>query len=384
MALPTITIATRHSASCSHRGDETYKRCNCWKHLRWFGDGKVHTEATKERTWAGAERAKQAKLHTWEEEALGKPAPRAKMTVAEATELYIADKKQQGLDAGTISKNKRTVDRFVKFCDLQGVNLLSMVTSEHLIAYRATWEWYGATESRKNEQTRLKSFFCWAHAHDFTPKNPAAQLSSIKGDREQTKPFEPEEMKAIVAAVPNSGLTAYASRRVRALALLMRHSGLSIIDAASLAREELQLGKDEFGKDEYTIVRRRLKTKTLVNNPIPTEIATELLALTNSNPRYFFWTGKGSPKTIAGKFTNQLKKVFAEARIEDGHAHRFRDTAAVELLKANVDIRDVQKFLGHSSLATTERYYAPWNKRQQDIFGGKIKLAQQAMEAANA
>lgn len=148
-------------------------------------------------------------------------------------------------------------------------------------------------------------------------------------------------------------------------------------------RHELQLGKDEFGKDEYTIVRRRLKTKTLVNNPIPTEIATELLALTNSNPRYFFWTGKGSPKTIAGKFTNQLKKVFAEAKIEDGHAQRFRDTAAVELLKANVDIRDVQKFLGHSSLATTEKYYAPWNKRQQDIFGGKIKLAQQAMETAN-
>jgi integrase/recombinase XerD len=254
-----------------------------------------------------------------------------------------------------------------------------MVTSEHLIAYRATWEWYEATESRKNEQTRLKSFFRWAHAHDFTPKNPAAQLSSIKGDREQTKPFEPEEMKAIVAAFPNSGLTDYASRRVRALALLMRHSGLSIIDAASLAREELQLGKDE-----YTVVRRRLKTKILVNNPIPTEVATELLAVPNSNPRYFFWSGKGKEKSIAGKFTNQLRKVFDKAGIEDGHAHRFRDTAAVELLKAGVDIRDVQKFLGHSSLATTEKYYAPWNKRQQDIFGGKIKLAQQAMEAANA
>jgi site-specific recombinase XerD len=87
-----------------------------------------------------------------------------------------------------------------------------MITPEHLIAYRATWEWYGAAESRKNEQTRLKSFFRWAHAHDFTAKNPAAQLSSIKGDREQTKPLEPEEMKAIVAAVPSSGLTAYASR----------------------------------------------------------------------------------------------------------------------------------------------------------------------------
>ena len=66
--------------------------------------------------------------------------------------------------------------------------------------------------------------------------------------------------------------------------------------------------------------------------------------------------------------------------IKDGHPHRFRDTAAVELLKAGVDIREVQKFLGHKSLATTEKYYAPWNKRQQDIFGAKIKAAQQTME----
>ena len=120
---------------CPCRGDEGNKRCKCWRHLRWFKDGKIHYEATKERTWAGAERAKQAKLQSWEEESRGVPAPRAKMTVAEAAELYIADKKQQGLDAGTISKNKRTVDRLVEFCDLQGVNLLAMVTSEHLIAY---------------------------------------------------------------------------------------------------------------------------------------------------------------------------------------------------------------------------------------------------------
>ena len=100
------------------------------------------------------------------------------MTVAEAAELYIADKKQQGLRANTIAKNKRTVDRLVKFCDLQGVNVLAMVTSEHLIAYRVTWDWANTTEVRKNEQTRIKSFFRWCHAHDFMSKNPAAQLNS--------------------------------------------------------------------------------------------------------------------------------------------------------------------------------------------------------------
>lgn len=375
MAFPVITIVTRHSAKCKFRGDEQYKRCDCWKSLRYFQDGKIHYEATKERTWAGAKRAEQEKYQAWEEEARGVPAPREKKTVAEAAELYLADKSQQSLRGETISKNKLTVDRLVKFCDLQGINLVAMVTSEHLIAYRATWEWYDATESRKNEQTRLKSFFRWCHAHDFTSKNPAAQLSPIKGDRRQTKPYEPEEMTAILAAIPQCDLTEYMAKRVHALILLMRHSALSIIDAASLAKEELQ-----FANGEYRIVRRRLKNGMLVNNWIRSEIAAELLAVPNSNPRYFFWSGKGKQKAIAGKFSRELKPVFAKAEIEDGHSHRFRDTAAVELLKASVDIRDVQKFLGHKSLATTERYYAPWNKRQQDILDGKIKAAQQAME----
>jgi site-specific recombinase XerD len=52
----------------------------------------------------------------------------------------------------------------------------------------------------------------------------------------------------------------------------------------------------------------------------------------------------------------------------------------VELLKAGVDIR-VQKALGHSSLATTEKYYAPWNKAQQDIHNDNIRSARKNMTA---
>lgn len=36
-----------------------------------------------------------------------------------------------------------------------------------------------------------------------------------------------------------------------------------------------------------------------------------------------------------------LQEVFIKAGIIDGHSHRFRDTAAVELLKAGADIREV-------------------------------------------
>jgi hypothetical protein len=72
-------------------------RCNCWKHLRYYKGGKVVYKTTKQRTWAGAEREKQTKLQAMDKEVRGAPPPSPQASIAEAVELYIADKKQQGV-----------------------------------------------------------------------------------------------------------------------------------------------------------------------------------------------------------------------------------------------------------------------------------------------
>ena len=51
---------------------------------------------------------------------------------------------------------------------------------------------------------------------------------------------------------------------------------------------------------------------------------------------------------------------------KDFRTHRLRDTFAVELLLADVSIDDVSVLLGHSSVHTTERYYAPWDRSRRD------------------
>jgi integrase/recombinase XerD len=49
------------------------------------------------------------------------------------------------------------------------------------------------------------------------------------------------------------------------------------------------------------------------------------------------------------------------------HLHRFRDTAATRWLRAGIDVRTVQVWLGHESLATTQKYLEPSKETEKQL-----------------
>ena len=81
--------------------------------------------------------------------------------------------------------------------------------------------------------------------------------------------------------------------------------------------------------------------------------------------KHFFWKGTGKLDVITGSWQRRLRKLFRLAGVLDGHAHRFRDTFAVELLLAGVPLERVSILLGHQSIRVTERYYAAWTQSRQ-------------------
>ena len=70
-----------------------------------------------------------------------------------------------------------------------------------------------------------------------------------------------------------------------------------------------------------------------------------------------------------------LRRLFELAGVEGGHAHRFRDTFAVELLLSGVPIDQVAVLLGHSSVKITEKHYSPWVKARQDQLEAAVRKA---------
>lgn len=49
-----------------------------------------------------------------------------------------------------------------------------------------------------------------------------------------------------------------------------------------------------------------------------------------------------------------------------GHAHRFREPFAIELLLAGVPMERISVLLGHTSIRVSERHHAPWVRARQE------------------
>ena len=102
-------------------------------------------------------------------------------------------------------------------------------------------------------------------------------------------------------------------------------------------------------------------------------VVKELEAMPRASDHYWFFSGNGTVETARKKWSEALARLFKDANVTDGHAHRFRDTFAVELLLDGTPIENVSAFLGHASVRVTERYYAPWVRARQERAEADVK-----------
>jgi integrase len=218
-------------------------------------------------------------------------------------------------------------------------------------------------------------FFYFCQRNKWIADNPATGLSRIKADIRPAMPFTPDEFTRIVQACEKFGKTEMQRLRLRAFVWLLRWSGLAIRDAVTLERAALT--------DDDRLILRRAKTGVAVALPLQPQVALCLRRMVeNDNPRYFFWSGNGLPKSAVADWQRSLRRLFeiADLKHADGtkkrcHAHMFRHTFSIEMLLKGVPIEDVARLLGHSSIRTTEKYYASWVKARADRLEESVKAA---------
>lgn len=223
------------------------------------------------------------------------------------------------------------------------------------------FEWRDGPLSSTKKVERLRAFFRFAHDSKWIEDNPASKLKPPKVTQRPTLPFTYEELVRILAALDVFYQQAAptgrnSARQLRALVLLLRYTGMRVGDTVKLSTDKINGRK---------LLLRTEKTGVPVYTVLPEFVLKVLSETPRTTPVHFFWDGVSSLEGVVGSWQKRLRKLFQLANVSDGHAHRFRDSFASELLLAGVPIERVAVLLGHRSIRITERYYSAWTEARQ-------------------
>lgn len=382
-----LHVYTRHYPPCQ-KSDSNYRRCRCPKWINGtLPTGKFIRLAAKTRSFEQAERKARALESANDPLRPAEDPSKFRITIERAVGEFLADELGRKLAKTTTAQSKSLFEnQLLPWAKRQKLIFIDELTTPLLRQFRACWNNNSLTTQRKHH--RLNSFFAFCMENEWLLRNPSKRMKGVKVSSEPTDYFTPEEFAKIVdathafAAWKGGRDFEHREDRLRALILLMRWSGLSILDAVTLHRIRLH-------GDRLFLYRH--KTKVPVYVPLPAKVAALLHRLPSVNPQYFFWSGNGDPHTAKKGWQRTFRTLFQrlDLRTEDGmkkrcHPHMFRDTFAIELLLAGVPLDQVSLLLGHSSIKITERHYAPFVKARQEQLETSARMAWQTASGSRS
>jgi len=351
-----LTIYRRHRKACKHRDKgREHRHCQCPIWVDGFLGGKELRESLKLRDWQRA----QETVREWEANDRRDVKPERKR-LEDAWADCRADMQARKLHIETIRKYKTLESQMVDFAARHGLRFLDEFTLADVSKFRS--EWSDGQRSSGKKLERLRTFFSFGQKRKWIPENPASDLKAPKITLCPTLPFTHNEMLRVLSAINKyenefSGRGSEKARRRQALVVLLRYGGMRIGDTVSLSANRIE---------ENRLLLYTQKTGVPVNNVLPDFVLKALEATPKVAGDFYFWDGESKLETIIGSWRKRLNKLFELAEISNGHPHRFRDTFAVELLLTGVPIERVSILLGHESVRTTERNYAPWVRSRQE------------------
>ena len=213
----------------------------------------------------------------------------------------------------------------------------------------------------------LRNFSAWAHREGLAPRDAAAALASARADQRLPRVVDQDEAAALLeCARSRASADDPVSVRDWAILELIYATGIRVSEACSLTTSSVDpaaltvrvLGK---GDKERTVpfgvpARDALDQWTVRARP----------SLAGGTDALFVGAKGGpiDPRVVRA----MIHRMCARAGVRDIAPHGLRHSAATHLLQGGADLRAVQEILGHSSLATTQRYTHVDAGRLSDVY----------------
>lgn len=271
-----------------------------------------------------------------------------------------------------LANRKRRSVANLKLTDIHVEAVLAFL--EHIESIRSN-----CVATRNCRLAAIRGFVEYGLRHDLTRADQFSQIMAIPTKKcvsRRVRYLEPEEFRAILATTE----TCIQGRRDYCLLLFLYNTGARISEALAVRPEDISVTRPR----QVRLIGKCRKERLC---PIWKETANALRRLIKessvSNGDVVFRNGRGGPLTRDGAAYLLSKRVRLAARSVPSlrgrrvTPHVLRHSCAVALLQAGVDVCVIRDYLGHSSIATTNRYIATnldMKREALDIFWKKARL----------
>lgn len=272
----------------------------------------------------------------------------------------------KNLSPASIRAYMADIAQFVFFCEKNNLSFPEGITEEEIRSWMAQEVETHVRSSVVRKIVALRSFFSYCHQKEIISSDPAASLPLPHLPRALPRLLNEKDAAHLMDSSHEKEVTPTSLRNAAIMELLYA-TGIRVGELCGINEGDLDL--------ESCLLRVHGKGGKDRIIPFGVPAAKALIEWIKKGRPYMAQTGLAAlfcgsrGKRIDPREVRRI--VHAEARragVADISPHALRHSAATHLLNGGADLREIQQFLGHSSLETTQRYTHVSMKRMRTTY----------------
>lgn len=256
---------------------------------------------------------------------------------------YLVVKRMEGLSERTLAQYAIYLRKLMLFMSKPPPEISA--NDIRLFLWRYQQERGISDRSLDRIRSCVSSFFGWAAAEEYIPRNPCASIRAIR--------FEQKPRRAISQIDLERLRRACRTHRESAILEMLYSTGCRVSELVGIRIEDI-----DWTARSVHLVGKGRKHRTSYINAKAEVAAKQYIVSRKQNSGYLIAPERGSGQTSSRSIERTLGGIVERAGL-DRHLitpHILRHTTATQALRSGMQVEDIQRLLGHSSIATTMIY----------------------------
>ena len=287
-------------------------------------------------------------------------------SVVDSVNDYIDFISKSDIPNNTLAAYKRDLTKFVDYASFAGIRDVTEVNADHISAFKAHLNDLGLSVSTSSRTlSALRTYFVFLVDNGVMSFNPAKAVHNDKAVTRETNILSSKEIDLLLAQPDKNEPK---GMRDKAMLELLYATGIKVSELIDLNIDDVNfqisfINVGTTGKERYIpLYKLALKSlQTYVNT-------YRKLLISSPDEKALFVNCNGERMTRQGVW-KILKYYASKAGIKsDITPHTIRHSFAAHLLQNGADIHDIQEILGHSDIASTQRYAQFLKEKVKDSY----------------